>query len=608
MSSPLFDKNTYLATLPQRSGVYRMLDKNGRVIYVGKAKNLKKRVASYFVNSAQQSPKIQRLLLQLANIEITVTHTEQEALILESILIKQYQPRYNVLLRDDKSYPYIFLSGDIFPRLSLHRGAKRVMGHYFGPYPHAHAVYESLRLLQKLFPIRQCDNSFFQNRTRPCLQYQIKRCTAPCVGLISEEAYQIDVQHAILFLQGRSQQIMEALMEHMNTAAQALEYEQAAKFRDQIGLLRRLQAQQIVNTEHNSNIDIVAAVQEGEVACLQLLTIRHGRQLGSRAYFPKHIRDQTLSDILGAFLSQYYLNKNHDIPQEIICPFDFPDRELLAKTLSVHYGKIIRVTLGVRGLRQRWLAMAETNAQVSLKQHRPNSYREQLAALSIALQLDSMPQRLECFDISHSLGEATVASCVVFDAEGACPRAYRRFNIRGLTPGDDLAALAQSVTRHYTRVSQQKGDYPDVLLIDGGRLQINKVKQALAEINCPEMYLIGVSKGEKRLAGLEAIILPHDEKPLLLPANSPALHLIQQIRDEAHRFAITAHRKQRAKQRQMSPLQSIPGIGQKRRQQLIRHFGGLQGVAQAGVDDLMKVTGISRQLAQKIYDFFLAIH
>ncbi|OUD15449.1 excinuclease ABC subunit UvrC [Thioflexithrix psekupsensis] len=604
MITPCFDK-TKLATLPSRPGVYRMLDPKGQVIYVGKAKNLKKRVSSYFVHSAQQSPKVQRLLLQLADIEITVTQTEQEALILESTLIKQYQPRYNVLLRDDKSYPYLFLSADPFPRLSLHRGAKRPAGRYFGPYPHAHAVYDSLRLLQKLFPIRQCDNRFFQNRSRPCLQYQIKRCTAPCVGLISEAAYQVDVQHTVLFLQGRSQQVMEALMVRMNTAAQALEYEQAAKFRDQISLLRRLQAQQIVSTDDDSNIDIIAIVQENDTACLQLLTIRHGQQLGSRAYFPKQTRDQTTDDILTAFLSQYYLNNSHDIPEEIVCPFDFSDRELFARTLSHHYQKTIRVTLGLRGIKQRWLAMAETNARVSVEQHRPSQYRDRLAALSIALQLDSMPQRLECFDISHSLGEATVASCVVFDAEGACPRAYRRFNIRGVAPGDDLAALAQAVTRHYTRVAQQGADYPDVLLIDGGRLQINKVKQALADIDCLKIRLFGVAKGEKRLAGLEAIILPDEEKPLLLPSDSPALHLIQQIRDEAHRFAITTHRKQRAKQRQQSLLESIPGIGQKRRQQLIRHFGGLQGVTQAGVDDLAKVPGISRQLAEKIYAFFL---
>lgn len=599
-----FDAKAFVSTLPQRPGVYRMLDLSNTVIYVGKAKNLKKRVASYFTQAASQVPKTRTLVRQITAIEITVTHTESEALILESTLIKQYQPRYNVLLRDDKSYPYLYLSADPFPRLSLHRGAKRNKGRYFGPYPHARAVHESLNLLQKIFPIRQCENSFFRNRSRPCLQYQIKRCSGPCVGLIDPAAYQKEVQRAILFLEGRNQEVISELVTQMNAAAAALEYEQAATYRDQISTLRTLQEQQSVSTD-GGDIDIVACINENGSACVQVMTVRGGRQLGSRGYFPKHTHDQPSADIMAAFLAQYYLTDKREVPSEIICQYDFPDLALLANTLSELRQRQIRITANVRGLRSRWLAMAEENARSSLAQRRPNQYRERLAALSIALQLDSLPNQLECFDISHSLGEATVAACVVFNQEGPNTGAYRRFNIEGITPGDDLAAIQQAVKRRYQRLQKEAAPLPEVIFIDGGRGQVETAQQVLHELGIDGVRLLGVAKGTDRKAGLESLILPNEEKPLLLPADSPALQIILHIRDEAHRFALNAHRQRRTKARQHSSLEHIAGIGSKRRQQLLHHFGGLQGVARAGVEDLAKVPGISRQLAQKIYDFFL---
>ncbi len=603
-TAPAFDAKAFLATLPQRSGVYRMLDQSQTVIYVGKAKNLKKRVSSYFTKAAQQVPKTRSLVAQIAAIEITVTHTENEALILESTLIKQYQPRYNVLLRDDKSYPYIYLSNDKFPRLSLHRGSKRVKGRYFGPYPHARAVHESLHLLQKLFPIRQCEDSFYRNRSRPCLQYQIERCSAPCVGLIDEDSYQAQVKHAVMFLQGRSQSIIENLVAQMNTAAAALEYEKAAKIRDQISALHSVQEQQYVSTQ-GGDTDIVACVSEAQHACVQLLTVRSGRHLGSRAYFPKHTRDQTPAEVLSAFLTQYYLAEQREVPSEIVCQYDSDDLPLLAETLSQQLGRQIHIHAHVRGTRSRWVSMAEENARTSLAQRRPSQHRERLAALSIALQLDSLPERMECFDISHLQGEATVASCVVFNQDGPSTNHYRRFNIEGITAGDDYAAMEQAVRRRYQRLQKEAAALPDLLVIDGGRSQVQVAQQVLHALNINSIRLLGVAKGTGRKAGLESLILPEDEKPLILPADSPALHLLQHIRDEAHRFALSSHRQRRTAIRRQSSLEQIEGIGSKRRQQLLRHFGGLQGVARAGVDDLAKVPGISRQLAQKIYDFFL---
>jgi excinuclease ABC subunit C len=587
-----------------------MLDNTDTVLYVGKARHLKKRLASYFTKSTQ-SPKTRALVAQIANIEVTVTHTENEALILENTLIKTHQPRYNILLRDDKSYPYIYLSNHPFPRLGLHRGAKTVKGRYFGPYPHVGAVHETLNLLQKIFPIRQCQDNFFRHRSRPCLQYQIERCTAPCVDLIDEQSYQEDVQHAALFLEGKSQAVIATLIEKMETAAQALEFEKAALLRDKIRSLRKIQEHQYVSIE-GGDIDIVAAIIQGGIGCVQVLTVRDGRHVGNRAFFQEIPVSTPLENgevdettvLLTAFLPQYYLASKREIPDEIILDCEIEDMTLLAEVISQQRGRQVRIHTRVRGTRARWVEMALENAYTSLAQRQPNQYRDRLAALSIVLHLEVLPERMECFDISHTQGEATVASCVVFDAEGPCNSDYRRFNIEDITPGDDYAAMQQALTRRYSRLQKTEAQLPDILFIDGGAGQVNVAQTVLSELELTDIRIIGVAKGSGRKPGLETLILPEENTPLRLPKDSPALHLIQQIRDEAHRFAITAHRGRRAKALHTSVLEDIEGIGSKRRQLLLSYFGGLQGVSQAGVEDLAAVPGIDRQLAQKIYNFF----
>ena len=609
-SQVAFNSKTFLATLTNKPGVYCMLDNADMVLYVGKARHLKKRLANYFTQSAQ-SPKTRALVAQIANIEVTVTHTENEALILENTLIKTHQPRYNILLRDDKSYPYIYLSSHPFPRLGLHRGAKTVKGRYFGPYSHVGAVHETLNLLQKIFPIRQCQDSFFRNRSRPCLQYQIKRCTAPCVGFIDEQSYQEDVQHAVLFLEGKSQAMVATLIKKMETAAAALEFEKAAALRDQIRSLRKIQEHQYVSIERG-DIDIVTAVIQSGIGCVQVLTIRDGRHVGNRAFFPNIPPSTPVENgevdetavLLTAFLPQYYLASNRDIPDEIILDCEIEDMALLAEVIRQQRGRQVHLHARVRGTRARWVEMALENASTSLAQRQPNQYRERLAALSIALHFEMLPERMECFDISHTQGEATVASCVVFDAEGPCNSDYRRFNIEDITPGDDYAAMQQALTRRYSRLQKQQAQLPDILFIDGGVGQVKVAQTVLSELELTDIRIIGVAKGAGRKPGLESLILPEENTPLRLPKDSPALHLIQQIRDEAHRFAITAHRGQRAKARRTSVLEDIEGIGSKRRQLILSYFGGLQGVSQAGVEDLAAVPGINRQLAQKIYNFF----
>ncbi len=600
-SQQTFDSAEFLRTAPQKPGVYRMYDAQRDILYVGKAKDLKKRLASYFRHELQLTAKTRALVSRLAHIEVTVTHTETEALILENSLIKTHLPPYNILLRDDKSYPYIYLSTGDFPRLRLHRGAKTDKGRYFGPYPSAKAVYQSLNLMQKLFPVRQCRDSFYRNRSRPCLQYQIKRCTAPCVGLISKETYAEEVQRASLFLQGKSHAVIEQLVDKMQAAAQALDYEQAARYRDQINALRQLQARQYAATEGHQDIDIIACLCRDNVACVQLLSIRDGRHLGSRAYFPKQIQDNSEAEILLAFLSQYYLDKERELPQEIIVNQLLGDIAALLSALKQQHGRGVRLDHKVRGARARWLEMAEENVKTSLQQRKPTQYRERLTALSLALQRETLPERMECFDISHMQGEATVASCVVFDVEGANSSHYRRFNIKDVQAGDDYAAMKQALTRRYQKMKENEGVMPDVLFVDGGQGQVKQAVDVLEELQIKEIQIIGVAKGTTRKAGLEHLILPDVEEPLYLSKDSPALHLIQQIRDEAHRFAITGHRQRRAKTRRVSVLEDIEGIGSKRRQQLIAHFGGLQGVQGAGVEDLAQVPGISSALAQKIY-------
>jgi len=569
-----------------------MLDHQSKVLYVGKAGHLKKRLSSYF--TAALSPKNHALVAQIAKIEITVTLTESEALLLENNLIKAHQPRYNILLRDDKSYPYLYLSDHPFPSLSLHRGPRRGKGRYFGPYPHPAAVHKSLSLLQKLFPLRQCQDSFFHNRSRPCLQYQIKRCTAPCVGLIDQVSYQEDVQHTVFFLEGKSQVIINRLVEKMQTASQALEYEKAARYRDQIGQLRKLQEHPYVRGGH---LDIVVGLIQKDLACVQVMTVRDGLPLGSRAFFPQHPPEIEVATLLSAFLPQYYLTAQRDIPHEIVVNETI--EALLTQVISQQCGRPVRIHSRVRGVRARWVAMALENAKATLAQRQSSQYRQRLAALSLILNMETLPQRIECFDVSHSLGEAMVAACVVFNSEGACKQAYRHFNITQVPPGDDYAALCQALTRHYRKVTV----LPDLLLIDGGLGQVKVAQQVLGELQLAPILIIGIAKGVERRAGLETLILA--EQKVRLPKDSPALHLLQQIRDEAHRFAITAHRKQRIKLKHTSILEQIEGIGTKRRQQLLTHFGGLHRVSKAGLEDLVKVPGISRQLAQKIYEFFL---
>ena len=608
-----FDSSTFLKTLTHKPGVYRMLDADKNILYIGKAKDLHKRVSSYFRKSGLL-PKTSVLMGQVCDVEITVTHTESEALILESNLIKKYRPRYNVLLRDDKSYPYIYLSADQdFPRLSFHRGARRAKGRYFGPYPSSGAVRDSLSLLQKLFPVRQCDDSFFRNRSRPCLQYQIKRCTAPCVDLISKEAYQQDVQNAVLFLEGKSTEVIDGLVDRMEKASELQEYELAAKVRDQISSLQKVQERQYVSGERG-DLDVIACSVKGGVACVQVFFIRNGHNLGNKSYFPKIPRIQqgdnktAPEEVISSFIPQYYLDEKAEkhIPEQILTSHPVSDPELLEVTLANVKGHKVGIRAGVRGERARWVKMAIANADHALSAELASKagIQKRLEALQEALDLDQIPGRLECFDISHTMGEATVASCVVFDAEGPRKSDYRRFNIEGIEPGDDYAAMHQALMRRYTKVKKGEGKLPDLLLIDGGKGQLAQAKAVLGELQVDGVMIIGIAKGPERKPGLETLFLSGHPEPFILPADSPALHLIQQVRDEAHRFAITGHRARRAKKRTTSVLESVPGMGPKRRQQLLKQFGGLQEIARAGVEDIARVQGISKQLAQKIYDAF----
>ncbi len=598
-----FDSQSFLRTLTSRPGVYRMLDAQGKVLYVGKARNLKKRVASYF-RKAGLPPKTRALMRQMSAIEVTLTNTEAEALILENNLIKSHRPRYNVLLRDDKSYPFIYLSTeDEYPRLALHRGARRRKGRYFGPYPNAGAVRESLQLLQKMFRVRQCEDSFFRNRSRPCLQYQIKRCKAPCVGLVSPPDYAQDVRHTVLFLEGKSSVLNDELAEKMERAAQRLDYEQAALFRDQIASLRRVQERQYVSGEAG-DMDIVACVLSGGMACVQLFFIRKGVNLGNKIFFPKTPADSSREDVVSAFVAQYYLA--HPIPEKILLNCEPGDEALLAEVLSEKAGRKVVVTHRVRGEKARWLQLGVANAEQALAARLGSQagMSKRLLLLQRALELDEPPNRIECFDISHTQGEGTMASCVVFDREGARKSDYRRFGIRDIVPGDDYAAMEQTLLRRYTRMKKEDARLPDVVLIDGGKGQLSSAQRVMQELQLDEMLLVGVSKGPERRPGMEILHIPSQKRRLDLAPDSPALHLIQQIRDEAHRFAITGHRQRRARARSVSPLEAIPGVGPRRRQLLLKRFGGIQEVARAGVEDLIGVPGISRALAQQIYDAF----
>jgi len=608
-----FDIEHFLRDLSTRPGVYRMVDSHHIVIYVGKAKNLKKRVSSYFKKSGQ-SAKTTVMVSQIAAIEIIITHTESEALLLENNLIKTLKPRYNILLRDDKSYPYLFLSAqDEFPRLAFHRGGRKKKGRYFGPYPNGHSVKSSLNLLQKLFPVRQCEDSFYKNRSRACLQYQIKRCKAPCVNLVSAADYAEDVRHTVLFLEGKSSQIIDELVDSMDTHAQRLEYEQAAIRRDQIVNLRRLQEKQYVSNE-KGDLDVIAIDYQQEVACIQLFFIRDGLNLGNKSFFPKNTRQQTISDLLSAFIAQFYIasaQSERFIPATILVSHSFADRVTIELILLEQTGHKIQIKDKVRGERARWLQMAQMNAQTALMSRLSNraSVLKRFEDLQLALDMDILPQRLECFDISHSSGEATVASCVVFDQSGPVKTDYRRFNIENITPGDDYAAMHQALTRRYAGLKKKilnnsGATLPELLVIDGGKGQVRQAREVLQTLDITSVKIIGITKGEGRKAELDTLLLSETNEKVILPASSKAMHLIQHIRDEAHRFAITGHKNRRAKARKISQLEKIPGLGPKRRQLLLKQFGGLQEVIRAGVEDLAKINGISKALAQKIYDHF----
>ena len=596
-----FDSAAFLKTLTSRPGVYRMMDISDTVIYVGKAKNLKKRVSSYFRKTGLTS-KNRVMVAQIAHIETTVTHTENEALILENNLIKELMPRYNILLRDDKTYPYLFISSDSFPRIGLHRGAKRRKGRYFGPYPSAGAVRESLHLLQKLFPIRQCDDSYYQNRSRPCLQYQIKRCTAPCVGLISETDYQKDLQHTILFLEGKNQQVLDDLSEQMTLASAALDFEKAALIRDKIISLRKVQERQYVSAEQG-DLDVLAAIVRDGLSVVEVSFIRGGRSLGSKSYFPKGTAAGSAEELLAAFIPQYYLGKN--VPAEVLVSHRFEDIALLEAVLKSDSDHRVLIRCPQRGPSVRWMKMAMTNAEISLVQRLSSrsNLLQRFELLQEVLEMEEMPKRIECFDISHTRGEKTVASCVVFGLEGPLKADYRKFNIDGITPGDDYAAMNQALTRRYTRLQKGEGKRPDLLLIDGGKGQLTEAKAVMADLQL-DIEFLGIAKGPARKPGEETLFLVGRSGEVDLAADSPALHLLQQVRDEAHRFAITGHRQRRAKARRTSPLESIEGMGPKRRQKLLQQFGGLQAIQRAGVEDLSRVDGISPNLAQKIYDAF----
>lgn len=605
-SADLFDHSRFLANTTQQPGIYQMFSGDGVILYVGKAKNLKARLSSYFRKTGL-TPKTQALVSRIARIEVTVTASETEALILEQNLIKSNRPPYNILLRDDKSYPYIFISsGEDYPRISFHRGAKKKRGDYFGPFPNVGAVKESLHFLQKTFRVRQCEDSVFKNRTRPCLQYQIKRCTAPCVEFISPADYKTDVYHTSLFLTGNADKLLGELADKMDVAAQQLAFEKAAAYRDQITALRTVQSQQVIE-EGNGDIDVIAAEMRASAICVHVLFIRQGRILGSRSFYPSATLAETPAEILAEFIPQFYLaSSGREIPRELIVGNQLEEAELLSAALQQAVGRQVLINHQVRSHRAQWLQMAATAAQQNLIAHINNKKNslDRFIALQEALNLDETPLRLECFDISHSSGELTVASCVVFDTNGPLKSDYRRFNIDGITPGDDYAAMEQALTRRYTRLQNGEGKLPDVLLIDGGKGQLGKAIEVLAELGVQGVLLIGVAKGTTRKAGFETLFDGETGAEIVLPGDSPALHLIQHIRDESHRFAITGHKQRRDKKRKTSTLEDVPGIGANRRRELLRHFGGLQEVQNASINDLAKVNGISQRLAEEIYAFF----
>lgn len=595
---PSFDARELIASLPNRSGVYRMLNAAGETLYVGKARDLKKRVASYF-QKTEHAPRTALMVAQVARVETTVTRSEGEALLLENNLIKAHQPRYNVLFRDDKSYPYLCLSGETFPQLRFHRGKLEKPHTYFGPFPSAGAVREGIAVLQKVFQLRTCEPSVFANRSRPCMLYQIQRCSGPCVGLIGAADYQEDVRNATLFLQGKTSEVLDHLQRQMHTAAESLEFERAAKIRDKITRLQQLQSRQFVESATAGDIDVVAATAERGLTAVNVVMIRGGRHVGDRTLFPDHAEAASLAEIIGAFLMQHYLDR--PAPPTIIA--EGVTDAVLADVLSAQSGRKIQLVANPGGERRVWVTMAAENARLAIGQKlaQKATQDERLAALQEALGLPSSTQRIECFDVSHTMGEAAVASCVIFDRRALQTGEYRRFNVTPPTGGDDYAALREALTRRVARIVAGEYPAPDLLVIDGGKGQVGVAAEVLAEQGLHATQLIGVAKGPERKPGLEEIVFPDRERALSLPADHPGLHLLQQIRDEAHRFAIQGHRARRGKARLNSSLQEIGGIGAKRRHALLTHFGGLKGVQAASVDDLARVPGISRALAERIF-------
>ena len=595
----MFDAKPILKTLPNLPGVYRMLNACDEVIYVGKAKDLKKRVASYF-NKNLPSPRTRLMVSHIANIVTTVTHNEAEALLLENNLIKSLMPRYNVLFRDDKTYPYIVLSADPQPRLAFHRGTQRKGAQYFGPFPNAVAVRESIQLLQKVFKLRTCENSVFSNRSRPCLQHQIERCTAPCVGLISDADYRNDVEQAALFLQGKTNEVIDTLAEKMNVAASNLDYEQAALIRDRMQALRQVQAKQFVSDFNVADADVIACAELQGQHCINLVMVRGGRHLGDRSYMPKNTDGESLETTVLAFLAQHYVAQN--TPPLIVLGIKV-DGSLLEQVLSEQAGRKVKLNSNAIGDKRVWLKMAQTNAELALSQRAASAANQsaKLLALHEALNLPDSAQRIECFDISHTMGEATIGSCVVFDRGDMQNSEYRRYNVTGITPGDDYAAMRDVLTRRYKKVAAGEGVRPDLVFIDGGKGQLSVAVEVMAEVGLSDILLVGIAKGEARKPGLETMIFSDTGEMLNLEKDNKGLHLLQQIRDEAHRFAITGHRAKRAKARMHSSLEDIEGIGAKRRKALLTRFGGLDAIKNASMDELAQVEGISPSLAEKIY-------
>lgn len=595
---PAFDGKAFIKNLSTAPGVYRMIAVDDSVLYVGKAGALKNRVSSYF-NATPKSARIMTMLAQTARMEVTVTRTEAEALILENQLIKSLKPRYNVLLRDDKSYPYVLMTQEAWPRIAMHRGPRAVPGRYFGPYASVGAVRDTLNLMHKLFKLRSCEDSVFRNRSRPCLQHQIGRCSAPCVGLVPARDYAESVRRAGLFLEGRSDELSDDLVKSMEAASIRLDFEEAARLRDLVASIRSLQARQYVDGRA-ADLDVLAIAMHGASACVLLLAFRDGRNLGTRAFFPKTNGSENPEEVLAAFVSQYY--GEQPPPGEIVIDRDIPDRELIEHALSSAGERKVQIRYNVRGERAGYLDMARRNAELSLAAER-TSHAAQHAradALRELMGMSALPARIECFDISHTMGEATVASCVVFDAEGPVRGQYRRYNIAGIEPGDDYAAMHQAIERRFRRAVEEGGVMPDILLIDGGAGQVAQARAALDDLGVEGVALVGVAKGPARRPGDEELLLP-DGRNLRPGAESPALQLIQQVRDEAHRFAITGHRGRRQKARNSSRLEDIPGIGPRRRANLLRHFGGLGGLKAAGIEEIARVDGINDALAERIY-------